>query len=138
MADLERVSFTIEKSLLGRLMRLMRKTKYRNRSEFIRDLVRSRLVEKEWQANEEALGTITLVYNHEQRELAQKLTATQHHHHDEVLATTHVHLNKHTCAEMIMVKGRANVIEHIAEELRKQKGVLHVSVSISSTGKRLV
>lgn len=137
MSNLERLSFTIEPPLLRRMGRLMRKANYKNRSEFIRDLVRSRIVEEEWKADEEALGTITLVYNHDKRELAQKLTATQHHHHDEVLAATHVHLDRQTCAEMIMVKGRAHVIEHIAKELGQEKGVLHVSVSISSTGKRL-
>lgn len=137
MSDLERLSFTIERPLLRRMNRLMQKAGYQNRSEFIRDLVRSRLVEEEWKAGEEALGTITVVYDHEKRHLSHQLTAVQHHHHEEILATTHIHLDRHTCAEMIMVKGRAGVIEGLAEELRRQKGVFHVSLSISSTGKRL-
>ena len=137
MSELVRLSFTIERSLCRRLEKLMRKNRRKNRSEFIRDLLRARLVEEEWKEDQEALGTITLVYNHEQRYLSHKLTSAQHHHHDAVLATTHVHLDEHTCAEMIMVRGYPHVIEHVAEELRQQKGVLHASVSISSTGKEL-
>ena len=137
MSDLERLSFTIDKPLLRRMNQLIKKGRFANRSEFIRDLVRSRLVEEEWKGDEEALGTVTVIYDHEKRHLSHKLTAIQHHHHDEVLATTHVHLDKHLCAEMIMVKGRASAIETLADSIRQQKGVLHASLSMSSTGKRL-
>ncbi len=137
MAALERLSFTIERTLLERMNRLMRKGHYANRSEFIRDLIRGRLVEEAWKEGEEALGTITLVFDHEKRELGQKLTAVQHHHHANVLATTHIHLDRSLCAEMIMVRGEASIIEHMADAMRQQKGVYHVSVSMSSTGKSL-
>ena len=137
MPDLERLSFTIEKALLGRMNRSMKKAGYSNRSEFIRDLVRSRLVEDEWEAGSEALGTITVVYDHEKRNLSRKLTTVQHHHHDEILATTHIHLDRQTCAEMIMARGRAGALEALAEELRRQKGVLHVSLSMSAMGRQL-
>ena len=137
MSDLERLSFTIERSLLRRMNTLMRKAGCNNRSEFIRDLVRSRLVEDEWKAGEEALGTITVVYDHEKRHLTRQLVSVQHDHHDEILATTHIHLDRHTCAEMIMVRGCAGAIEALAEELRRQKGILHASLSVSSTGKSL-
>jgi CopG family nickel-responsive transcriptional regulator len=137
MSGLTRLSFTIDGALNERLERLMAASDHTNRSEFIRDLIRGRLVEEEWKEDEEAIGTITLVYNHETRHLSDKLTTYQHHHHDEILATTHVHLDRDTCAEMIMVRGRPRAIEHICEGLRRQKGVLHASVSMSSTGKRL-
>ncbi len=113
-------------------------SKWRNRSEFIRDLIRKRIVEDEWKQDEEAIGTITLLYNHETRLLSAKLTSLQHHHHELVLATTHVHLDRVLCAEMIMVKGKASHIEEMTELLRQQKGVLHAALSMSTTGKHLV
>ena len=137
MSDLIRLSFTIENSLYQRMDQLMHGTDYRNRSEFIRDLIRGRLVEEEWKEGEEAVGTITLVYNHETRRLSDKLTSLQHEHHHAILATTHVHLDHDMCAEMIMAKGKPRVIQELAEQLRQQKGVLHASVSMSSTGKKL-
>lgn len=137
MSDLMRVSFTIERGLYEELEKLLATTRYENRSEFIRDLVRERLVQESWRRNEEAVGTITMVYNHHQRDLSHSITHVQHEHHDAVLATTHVHLTYDLCVEMIMVRGMAATIEKLADELRRHKGVLHVSVSMSSTGKRL-
>ncbi len=137
MADQVRLSFALEDELLEQFEELVERTGYANRSEFIRDLIRARLVEEDWKAGEEALGTITMIYDHERRNLSQKLTAVQHHHHDAVLATTHVHLDAHTCAEMIMVRGKAGMIEEMASSLRQQKGVYHAALSMSSTGKQL-
>ena len=137
MGELSRFSISIENGLLERLARLVKKSKYANRSEFIRDMLRERLVEEEWKSNEEVVGTITLVYDHETRELSKKLTRLQHHHHDLVLASTHVHLDEQMCAEMVLTKGPASEIEEMANLLRQQKGVLHASLSLSSTGKEL-
>ncbi len=137
MTDLMRVSFTIEKSLYDELEGLLATSRYGNRSEFIRDLVRERVVQDSWRRNEEAVGTITMIYDHERRELSGKLVHLQHHHHDAILATTHVHLSHDLCVEMIMTRGRAERIEALADALRREKGVLHVSVSMSSTGQRL-
>lgn len=137
MADLERLSFTIEAPLSKRLDGLMKKGKFRNRSEFIRDLIRSRLVEAQWEKDEEALGTVTLIYDHDTRALSDKLTALQHEHHHAILATTHVHLDHHLCAEMIMCRGRAHILRELADQLGQQKGVLHSQLSMSSTGKQL-
>jgi len=137
MSDLMRVSFTIERSLYDELEKLLTTTRYENRSEFIRDLVRERIVRDSWRRNEEAVGTITMVYDHHQRDLSGAITQVQHEHHDAILATTHVHLTHDLCVEMIMVRGLAATIDSLADELRSRKGVLHVSVSMSSTGKRL-
>lgn len=134
---LARLSFTIEASLLARLERLLEQGHHTNRSEYIRDMIRERLVEAEWEANEEAIGTITLVYNHESRRLSDRLTSLQHQHHHAILATTHVHLDQHLCAEMIMLRGGAALLRDIAELLRQQKGVLHAALSMSSTGQKL-
>jgi len=127
----------IEGPLLERLEEMVRKGNYGNRSEFIRDMLRDRLVEQEWEGDEEVVGTVTLVYDHETRELSKKLTRLQHHHHDLVLASTHVHLDEHMCAEMILTKGKASEIREMTDLLRQQKGVLHAALSVSSTGKGL-
>lgn len=137
MSKLVRLSFTIEEALMKKMERLLKRTHFKNRSEFIRDLIRSRLVEGEWEKDAQAIGTVTLVYNHDTRRLSDKLTSLQHQHHNAVLATTHVHLDHHLCAEMIMVKGRAHTIQELASLLGQQKGVLHSSLSMSSTGKQL-
>ena len=137
MSDLVRLSLSIEKPLYERLEKLVKSSGCANRSEFVRDLVRRRLVEGEWKADRETLGTVTLLYDHHKRRLGEKLTELQHHHHHAILASTHVHLDRAICAEVIIIRGRASEIRSITDMLRKQKGVLHAELSLSSTGKNL-
>jgi CopG family nickel-responsive transcriptional regulator len=133
-----RQSFSIEASLARKLDALMQASGYANRSEFIRDLIRDRLVHEEWERGAaEVVGTVTLVYDHHARLLLEKLTDIQHDHHEIILATTHVHLDHDMCAEMIMMKGSPRRIREVVDRIRQQRGVLHASLSVSSTGKSL-
>jgi CopG family nickel-responsive transcriptional regulator len=134
MSDLIRLSMSIEKTLAKKLDTLASESQYANRSEFIRDLVRHAAVEKQWKANEEVLGTLTLLYDHHQRGLTEKLTTIQHDHGGEILAATHLHLSHHLCAEMIMVRGKAADVKRLADSMKNLKGVLHAVLSMSSTG----
>ena len=138
MTELARLSFSIEKPLLEQLEKLRKLSKYANRSEFIRDMIRQQLVGRQWQDDRETLGTLTLLYNHHLHNLSEKLTDLQHHHHQNILVSTHVHLDKRLCAEVLLVKGRASRIKQLADKLGQQKGVLHAALSISSTGTNLV
>ncbi|NLT60164.1 MAG: nickel-responsive transcriptional regulator NikR, partial [Candidatus Hydrogenedentes bacterium] len=107
MSELARLSFSIEKPLLERLERMVAEGNYGNRSEFIRDMIRDRLVAEAWEKNEEALGTVTILFDHHSRNLSEKLIDLQHDFEGTIMASTHVHLTHHLCAEMIMVRGRA-------------------------------
>jgi len=137
MSDIVRISLSIEESLFHRLEKLIAQSDYGNRSEFIRDLIRNRLVEQEWQTEQELLGTISLLYDHHARGLSERLTAQQHDFPGKVLATTHVHLDEHLCAEMIMVRGRGKDIKALADRLQREKGVLHAKLATGTTGRAL-
>lgn len=137
MSDLVRISLSIEKPLFDKFTDLVDKYKYGNKSEFMRDMIRDRLVAEEWQNATDVLGTLTLVYDHHKRELSEKLTDIQHRHHDIVLAATHLHLTHDICAEMIMLRGKPEEITELANLLRQQRGVLHATLSMSSTGNNL-
>lgn len=137
MSELVRTSLSLEKDLFDSLDALIEDGPYNNRSEFIRDLIRDRLVQKEWSENVETVGTLTLIYDHHKRNLSRKLTSIQHDHHDIILASTHVHLDHHLCAEAIILKGRANRLQEFSDHIRREKGVLHASLSMGSTGRNL-
>lgn len=137
MSELVRLSISLEESLCEKLEKLVKDSGYVNRSEYIRDMIRNRIVESQWDEASEVVATITLVYNHAQRELSEKLTDIQHKSHHHVLASTHIHLSHEICAEMIMVKGEASGIRALADCLRSQKGVLHSGFTMSSTGSNL-
>ena len=137
MPDLERLSFSLERPLLERLERLREEAGYGNRSELLRDMIRGRLVDRAWELDGEAVGTITLVYDHHARRLNERLTDLQHDHHEVILATTHVHLDHDLCAEVVLCRGPASRLQAIADGLRQHKGVLHAALSMSSTGREL-
>ena len=138
MSDLVRLSISLEKGLAQRLEHLVRGSRYTNRSEFVRDLVRQRLVQEQWSdARQPVVATVTLVYDHHARELLDRLVDIQHHFEDHILASTHVHLSHELCAEMIMVRGKPARIRELADELRQQRGVLHATLGMATTGEAL-
>jgi CopG family nickel-responsive transcriptional regulator len=137
MSDVVRFTVSIEKKLFAQLERLLTDSEYRNRSEFVRDLIRSRLVDREWQTEKLLLGTISLLYDHHTPGLSERLVGQQHHFVGSVLATTHVHLDQHLCAEMIMVRGKGRDIRALTARLQREKGVLHARLATGTTGRRL-
>lgn len=137
MSELTRISISLENALAEKLERLMNLSGYNNRSEFLRDIIREQLVAREWQDDEEVVGSILLVYDHHRRLLSEKLTDLQHDHHDVILASTHVHLDHSMCAEVILIRGHAGRIQRIADSLRQQRGVLHAALSVGTIGHNL-
>jgi len=137
MSDLVRFSVSVERPLYEKLEALVAENEYTNRSEYVRDLIRDKLVHQEWEAGDEAIGTVTLIYNHHLRQLSEKLTAIQHSHHQQIMAVTHVHLDNDLCVEAILIKAPAADIRHITNALQRQKGVIHAGLTMSTTGKKI-
>ena len=139
MGKLVRFGVSMDSDLLGRFDDLLRRMGYGSRSEAIRDTIRERLVEQEWQeADGETVGTITIVYSHEGRELTRILTSLQHKYLKQIVSTMHIHLDEHNCLEVLVVRGRSKEIKNIAEKLISTKGVKHGKLTTTTTGKKLV
>ncbi len=135
---IKRFGISLDSSLLKSFDRLLLERGYMNRSEAIRDLIRDSLVKEEWEkGNKETVGTITIVYSHNTRELLNILTDIQHDFHTSVMSSTHVHLDSHNCLEVLIVKGKGKDIKKIADMLIGTKGVKHGKLSLTTTGKHL-
>lgn len=134
---LARFGVSLDKDLLEKFDHLIEKKNYTNRSEAFRDLIRQELVKKEWEEGEEIAGTITIIYDHHQRELVTKLMDIQHGHGKNIISTQHIHLDHHNCLEIIAVRGSAREVQKLADTLRAVKGVKHSTLGMSSTGKRI-
>ena len=130
--ELERVSLAIEKELLRRFDALLERRHLGNRSEVVRDLIRRRLVEDEASGRGEVVATLTLVYDHGQRELAERLVEAGHHHHARVLSTLHVHLDERLCLEVQALRGTPAELRHLADHVIGLKGVKHGQLVLSS------
>ena len=135
---LVRFGISIENPLLERFDSLIKKKGYASRSEAVRDLIRDSLVMEEWEsATAETVGTITIVYSHDTRELTDTLTDLQHRYFDSIVSSMHIHLDAHNCLEVIVVKGKAKDIKAVADRLIGIKGVKHGKLSLTTAGKHL-
>jgi CopG family nickel-responsive transcriptional regulator len=131
--EFERISLAIERDLLARFDRLLRRRGLGNRSEAVRDLIRGRLVdEEEASPRGEAVASLTLVYDHAQRELSDRLVETGHHHRARIVSTMHVHLDERLCLEVMVLRGTAAELRHFADHLIGLKGVKHGELVLSS------
>src|SRR5512145_2058824 len=136
MTDLARFGVSIDQRLLERFDQLITDKGYINRSEAIRDLIRNTLVEDQISRDETTatVGTVTLVYDHHTRDLADKLTEHQHSHHYAIISALHVHLDAHHCLEVVVVKGTAAEVKRLADELLGTKGVRHGKLVMTTAG----
>jgi CopG family nickel-responsive transcriptional regulator len=133
MSQLIRFGISIEASLLEQFDNHIQAHAYQNRSEAIRDLIRKELIQERClRCQEEALGTITLMYDHHVRELPQLLTEIQHEFNMQIISSMHVHLDDHNCLEVLAVKGQPPVLQHLADHLISIKGVKHGNLVMTS------
>ncbi len=137
MSELVRFGVSLEKSLLDRFDLLIREKQYTNRSEALRDLIRTELVQQEWKSGSDVVGTITLIYDHHKRDVLIRVMDMQHDFQKAIISTQHIHLDHHNCLEIVAARGKAEEVQRLADALRSIKAVRHVTLSMSSTGKEI-
>ena len=135
MSDIVRFGISLESELLDNFDSLIKRRKYSNRSEAIRDLVRQELLKKDLEEDREVAGAITFIYDHHQRNLLNKIIDVQHDYQDIIQSSQHIHLDHHNCLEIVAVKGNSKMVNKLSDTLKALKGVMHGSVSMSGTGK---
>jgi CopG family nickel-responsive transcriptional regulator len=135
MTRVARVGVSLEEELLRKFDDSIKRKKYTNRSEAVRDLIREDLVKAEWRENKEIAGAITLIYDHHKRELVNKLMDIQHDYGGVIISSQHVHLDHDNCLEIIAVRGNPRKAGELADNLKSVKGVKHATLSMATTGK---
>ena len=120
----ERIGVSIENDLLSRFDKIIKQKGYKNRSESIRDLIRQNISDSKLDnPRTQAVAVVSLVYDHHATKLMQKLTARQHSHLLKTVSSVHIHLAKHDCMEVIVLRGRVAEINEIGEKMLSLKGV---------------
>jgi CopG family nickel-responsive transcriptional regulator len=127
--DLVRFGVAMDKPLLEHLDVIVEERGV-TRSELLRDLVRAEVVRAQVQRGVPAHAALTLVYDHHVRDLTEKLTLVQHDLGDRVRSTLHVHLDRDRCLEVIVLRGRSDELQRIAQRLLATRGVKHGGIEI--------
>jgi CopG family transcriptional regulator, nickel-responsive regulator len=138
MSRIIRFSVSLEKELLARFDQYCTEGRFATRSEAIRQLLRDRLTAEAWESDvHDAAGTLTLVYDHHRPQLRKRLTAVQHEHTELVVSTLHAHLTHDLCLEVIVLRGPADRLRKIADQLRGLKGIFKGELVMASAEPQL-
>ena len=123
--DLMRFSVAMPEDLLMRFDQLVARSGLaKNRSEVVRDLVRDALVNDECSLpGVEVMGTLTIVFDHHASDLQDKLHAIQHEYFASIVSSMHIHVDEHTCLEVIVLRGNTELVQTIANLILGTKGV---------------
>jgi CopG family nickel-responsive transcriptional regulator len=129
-----RFGVSIEPDLLKKFDKTIKKKGYKNRSEAIRDIIRKNLIiETTDDPSSEAIGTLTMIYDHHGGNLTNKLLDLQHQHHKEILTTTHIHVDHNNCLEVIVLQGKTRNIKTLSDNIKSLKGIKHGELVITES-----
>lgn len=123
-SELNRFGVAMDRKLLERFDDLVRE-RGSTRSAVLSDLARSEVVRSLLIDPVDAVGTLTLIYDHHVRDVAERLTEMQHALGQQVHSTMHVHLDHDRCLEVIVLRGRSDTLGEISERMIATPGVLH-------------
>jgi CopG family nickel-responsive transcriptional regulator len=129
---MERFTISLGDQLAAEFDRLIAARGYRNRSEAVRDLLRAHLDRLRETHDEDGacVANLSYVYNHHERELAERLTSLQHEQHDLVISTMHAHLDHDFCVETAILKGPARAVRRFADQVIAERGVHHGQLNV--------
>jgi CopG family nickel-responsive transcriptional regulator len=132
MTKIARVSITFPPELLRELDEAIKEMEYDSRSKAIQDAVTSFITEQRLLKKQKGkkAGVLVMVYDHEAKGLEDDLIEAQHHHRHIICSTLHIHLSDRECLEAVAVKGDAEEIRKLAQELATKKGVKQVRSTI--------
>lgn len=133
-----RISMSLPKKLLSDFDEVLKDREYNSRSKGIRDAIKDYIVRYQWmkEVEGERMGIISVIYDHHYTDILGDLTDIQHTFRDEINSTMHIHMTEKNCLEVIVVKGDANQIRDLTEQLMRLKGVEHVKLTTTGSGKQ--
>ncbi|MFO8006190.1 MAG: nickel-responsive transcriptional regulator NikR [Candidatus Brocadiia bacterium] len=138
MSDTVRFGVSLNMELLDRFDALIKQLGYANRSEAMRDLIRHKLVEEEWEAPEKnTFAAVFLVYDHHHMHVASRLMDVQHESFARVVGSFHVHVDEHNCLEVIVMRGKGRDLRELANRMISLKGVKYGRLNMGTTGRML-
>ncbi len=129
---MQRVTVSLDDQLARDFDALAREERYASRSEAVRDLVRGAVEGRRLAADATGMcvASLSYVYNHAVRDLAQRLSDAGHAHHGLVVSTTHVHLDHEDCLETTILKGPVADVRAFANAVRAERGVRFAELNL--------
>ncbi len=128
---MERISISLPEKLLEEFDRILKEKGYVSRSEGIRDAIRSYILEHSFvsQLTGEVAGTISIIYDHDESNVLERLTDAQHDFAEVIDSSLHIHLDRRHCLEVIVVRGDSKPIKQLLNRLKSIRGVKYAKLT---------
>jgi CopG family nickel-responsive transcriptional regulator len=127
------ISLSLPTDLLEELDSILGVEKSANRSEVLRQALRSYL--SEYKKLEELKGniiaTISVLYNKEEKN--EELFKLQHEFSDMITAYLHSHLTETSCLEVMVIKGSSHRLKELVDGLKANKPVKQIKLCVMTT-----
>ena len=131
------ISISVPEKLLEQVEDSIKEQGFANRSEIVRQALRSYIMEsrslKELEG--EISASITIIY--ERGAPKGQISEIQHSFGNIISTFLHVHLTEDYCLEVIVVKGHAETIRKLVEAFRTSEYINQIKVSLLKTPKKL-
>lgn len=131
---MERFTISLSEELARQFDGLIAARGYENRSEAVRDLIRRELESQRRSRDPDAhcVANLSYVYNHHERDLADRLIELQHASHDLCVSTLHAHLDHDHCMESLILRGHLDEVQAFSDRLIAERGVRHGQLNMVS------
>ena len=131
---MERFTISLDDKLALEFDSLITQRGYGTRSEAVRDLLRAELERTRQEATPrgDCIACLSYVFNHHERDLAERITGMQHEHHELTVSTMHAHLDHDHCLETVILKGDTRDVKQFTDALCAERGVHHGNVNVIS------
>jgi CopG family nickel-responsive transcriptional regulator len=129
---MQRFTISLDDTLAAQFDTWIAQRGYENRSEAVRDQLRAELQQARVSADEAPLcvGCLSYVYDHHERDLAERMARIQHEHHDIVVSTSHIGLDHSHRLEMVALRGRTSAVLALADAICAERGVHHGKLNL--------
>lgn len=131
---MQRFTISLDDALAAQFDHWILQRGYDNRSEAVRDLLRAELQQTRLAADQapHCVACLSYVYDHRARDLAERLAALQHEHHDILVSTMQVALDHAHRLETVALRGATPVVLAFADALCAERGVHHGKLNLVS------
>jgi CopG family transcriptional regulator, nickel-responsive regulator len=141
MRETTQFNVCIDEILLKEFDRLIEQKRFINRAEATRSLIRDSLyrtvrecVNNVDNDGKEMVGTVTLLYNRQGRAVSEKLSRYKDAHSNRIITCQNIHLDDRNSLEILVIRGEAQTVSRIADELIHIRGIRHGNLVMTPAG----
>ncbi len=137
MLNVTVISISVPEKLLERVENSIREQGFANRSEIVRQALRTFIMESRSlrELEGEIAASITIIYRREATK--GQISEIQHSFGDIISTFLHAHIDEDYCLEVIVVKGEAQNIRKLVDAFQTNEQINQIKVSLLKTPKKL-